>query len=77
VGTRFKDMVKMIIKIVKKGGFEFVPRPEKYINVETGDYITDITKIKNLLKWTPKISLEEGIKFTYEFYKKYHRFYWD
>jgi len=77
VGTKFRDMAKLIVEIVKSGRIEFVPWPENYINVETGDYITDITKVKKVLRWEPKISLTEGIALTYEYYKKYRNYYWN
>ena len=54
---------------------EFVEWPKDYKNIETGDYVTDITKIKNL-GWKPKTNLEEGIKKTFEYYKKYKKYYW-
>ena len=42
-------MVKTIIQSVGiKGSFQNIPWPKDYINVETGDYITNITKAKNI-----------------------------
>ncbi len=75
VGTTFRKMCETVIKVVKKGRIEFVEWPKDYKNIETGDYVTDITKIKNL-GWKPKTSLEEGIKKTFEYYKKYKKYYW-
>ncbi len=70
-GIPFIDMVKTIIKVVGKGSFQNVPWPKDYINVETGNYITNITKAKNILKWKPEIDLEEGIKMTAKYYSKH------
>jgi UDP-glucose 4-epimerase len=76
IGTSFKSMVETIVDIVKGGKLNFVPWPENYVNVETGDYITDISKIKGLTNWSPKHSLEEGIKKSYAFYKEFgHNYY--
>jgi len=75
VGTKFKDMTDSIIEIVGKGKKINVPWPENYHNIETGDYVTDISKIKKLLGWEPKISLYKGLKKTYEFYKKFGKYY--
>ena len=77
VGNKFRDMAHLVITAVRKGKIEFVPWPTNYVNVETGDYVTDITKIRRELGWTPKISLKKGIEMTYQFYKEYKRFYWD
>lgn len=75
-GTKFKDMVQTIIEVVGKGKIKNVPWPDDYQNVETGDYVTDISKIKKYLEWLPKYGLKEGIVRTVEFYKKYHDHYW-
>lgn len=75
-GTKFKDMVKNILEIVGSGNMEFSEWPENYINVETGDYISDISKITNVIEWKPKTSLKEGIQKTYTYYKKYREHYW-
>ncbi len=76
VGTKFNDMVKIIVDTVGKGKIENRPWPNDWENVETGHFIADISKIKNDLAWEPKISVEEGIKKTVEYYKKYKDYYW-
>ena len=70
-GTSFIKMVKTIIQFVGKGSFQNVPWPKNYINVETGDYITNITKAKSILKWKPEIDFEDGIKKTVDYYSKH------
>ena len=76
VGTRFRDMAETIVKTVGSGKIEFVPWPDDYVNVETGDYITDITKICNTMNWSPSTNLASGIKKTFEYYKKFKNYYW-
>jgi len=75
-GTRFKDMVQSVVETVGKGKIKFVPWPPDYLNVETGDYITDISKIKQFLGWSPKINLDEGISITVDYYYKFKKYYW-
>jgi len=70
-GITFINMVKTIIQSVGKGSFQNIPWPKDYINVETGDYITNITKAKNILNWKPEIEFEEGIRMTVEYYTKH------
>jgi UDP-glucose 4-epimerase len=69
IGTKFKDMVNTVVDVVGKGEVVYVAWPEEYLNVETGDYLTDITKISKMLDWRPLTNLREGIKKTYQFYK--------
>ena len=58
---KFKDMAKLIIKVVGKGKLRFVEWPTDAKDVETGSYISDISKIKKELGFTPKVDFEEGI----------------
>lgn len=44
--------------------------------LEPGDFVADITKIKNETKWRPKTKLSDGIKKTVEFYNKHRNHYW-
>ena len=37
------------------------------------EFVTDISKIKNITGWSPKFSIEEGIKKTYEIMKQYNQ----
>ena len=76
VGTEFRDMVKTIIDVVGSGEIKNIPWPENYINVETGDYVTDIRKICSAINWKPKIDIETGVRLTYEYYKKHKLYYW-
>lgn len=74
-GTMFKDMVNIIIDTVGAGSVEHVPWPDGYINVETGDYYLDISKITKLLGWKPTTSLTDGIRKTHAFYKQFRQHY--
>ncbi len=76
VATRFKDMVEAIIGIVGRGCVKTVPWPDNYINVETGDYITDISKLRGAIPWMPKTDLESGILATYDYYSEFSRYYY-
>lgn len=63
-GIKFKDMVAKIIKIVGKGKLTYEKWPDDYTEVETGSYVTDISKIKKDLKFIPRTSFEKGIEKT-------------
>ena len=76
VGTKFRDMVKNIADIVGSGKIEYVPWPEDYTNVETGDYVTDIGKICGAIPWKPVTDMRTGIMSTYDYYRKQRSHYW-
>jgi nucleoside-diphosphate-sugar epimerase len=60
----FIKMTKSIIKAVGKGKIKFIKWPPDFKGVETGDYVSNINKIKNELGFKPKIDFEDGIKLT-------------
>lgn len=75
-GTTFRDMVEQVVEIVGKGRIKYLPWPQDYLNVETGDYITNIEKIKTKLNWLPKTDLRKGIEKTVEYYQQFRNNYW-
>lgn len=66
--TRFRDMVSTVVNCVNRGRMEFVPWPDDYERVETGDIAVDISKLKSLTAWQPRWTLQEGIQKTFEYY---------
>ncbi len=70
-GTAFRDMVSTVLEVVGNGQMEFVPWPNNYENLETGDAIADISLIRDLTGFSPRFSLHEGTARTYEYYKKH------
>lgn len=75
VGSKFKDMVESVIRIVGTGSLEYIPWPKDYENIETGHSIADINKLKGITGYSPKYNLEKGIEKTYLYYKKsYERY---
>jgi len=75
IGTKFADMVSTVQQVVGSGQIEYVNWPESYLNVETGDYVTDISKISEMLGWRPLTGLTAGIKKTVSYYRKYKEHY--
>jgi hypothetical protein len=44
-------MIKIIIEVVGNCKYEYVEWPNNYERIETGDFIVDIEKAKNILSW--------------------------
>lgn len=57
---KVQEIAGVSLKIVKK------PLPQDDPKVRQ----PDITKAKNILEWTPKVSLDEGLRETMEYFKK-------
>jgi UDP-glucose 4-epimerase len=68
--TAFVNMVKLIIEIAGSGTWKFVPWPPERKSIEVGDIALDLGKIQKLLKWNPKVNLEEGLNRTIEYYRE-------
>lgn len=77
VGTGFRDMAEAVIAAVGSGSLAFVPWPPNYINVETGDYITDIGRIASDTNWRPSTNLVDGVRATFEYYLQHRSHYWE
>lgn len=73
--SRFSEMVRTVIDVVGKGSIEFIPWPDNYEKIETGDVSVDISKLKSVTGWQPEVPLEEGIRKTYEYYQQYGKYY--
>jgi UDP-glucose 4-epimerase len=67
------DLAKLMKKIGRfKSKIKLISCEKKYGESYDDIYrrVPDISKAKKILKWEPKISLEEGLKRTIEYYKK-------
>jgi UDP-glucose 4-epimerase len=69
VGTSLVDAAKTIVEICGRGRVEHVAWPELAARVETGDFVADISKIRQELGWTPSTPLREGLEQTVAFYR--------
>lgn len=68
-GTRLVDLARAVIEIAGGGRVEHVPWPALAQQVETGDFIADISRIERELGWRPTIALREGLNRTVAFYR--------
>ncbi|MCX5778179.1 MAG: NAD-dependent epimerase/dehydratase family protein [Elusimicrobia bacterium] len=71
-----KDIVEQMIQIHGSGSYEIVPFPPDSKSIEIGDYIADYSKFSKATGWIPKVKLSEGIRNTFQYYKKNKQYYW-
>ncbi len=76
VGTPFREMVINVAECVPHTAVQEVPWPADRYLVETGDYISDISRIQAATGWTPEVTLREGIERTVAFYRENKHQYW-
>ena len=70
------DLVETMIDVYGKGNYELIPFKDDLKKIEIGDYIANYEKIKSAVEWEPKVSLEEGLQSSFDYYEKYKEHYW-
>lgn len=68
--TSLIEAVKTIQKHIPGTRYEQIEWPSLEKKIETGDYYSDISKIKQDSSWRPAIDLEQGIKITAKAYQQ-------
>jgi nucleoside-diphosphate-sugar epimerase len=66
-GTSLADMARTIIGAVGGGRIEHVVWPRLAEQIETGDFVADVTRIRNEIGWAPQTSFTDGIEQTVAF----------
>lgn len=72
-GISLREAAEIIHKFVPKTIVNFKPWPEIDSKIETGDYISDISKFTQATQWQPTIDFETGIQNTITFYESAKR----
>jgi UDP-glucose 4-epimerase len=63
--TRLRDMAQAVVDTVGSGALQDVPWPVQAEAIETGDYVTDLSKVSQVLGWHPTTGLAEGLASTW------------
>jgi UDP-glucose 4-epimerase len=58
------------------GSYRIVPFPEDRKAIDIGDYVGDYRAIHDLLGWQPRVSLEEGLVRTLDYFREHGSRYW-
>lgn len=59
--ARLIDLARAVVNAVGHGEIQTVPWPQGARQVETGDYLADISRITSLTGWRPRTALQEGV----------------
>lgn len=68
-GMRMTDVAHLIVQIARSGRIEHAPWPPLAEQIETGDFVADISRVRDELGWAPRVPLAEGIERTVAFYR--------
>jgi len=70
------DFVKKAITVASMGSYEHIDFPKERKVIEVGNYVADISKIKEATGWEPNCSVNDGLIKTMEYYKRNKKYYW-
>ncbi len=68
--STFLEVAQLIQEILPGTRFEFTDFTPERKAQEPGDFVSDISKIRRLLRWEPRVGLREGLARTVEFYRE-------
>jgi UDP-glucose 4-epimerase len=69
IGTPIVDMARAIVEIAGGGRVEFTAWPPLAEQIETGDFVADIARIRRDTAWEPRVTLADGLQRTIAHYK--------
>lgn len=76
MGTPFAEMARIIAELIPGTEIKQVEWPASRYFVETGDYISNISKLTQACGWRPRTSIGEGIARTIDYYQRHCSRYW-
>jgi UDP-glucose 4-epimerase len=68
-GTRMIDLANAIVSIAGTGRVEHAEWPPLARQIETGDFVADVSKISDEIGWTPAVPLRTGLERTLAHYR--------
>jgi UDP-glucose 4-epimerase len=70
------ESARAVLAAAGRGQLRQVEFPAEQRRIEVGDYYADFGKIEAALGWTPRVSFEEGLRRTVEYYQAHRSDYW-
>jgi UDP-glucose 4-epimerase len=68
--STFLEVAEILRELVPGTEIEFTDFTPERRAQEPGDFVSDITKIRGMLGWEPRVSLREGLSRTADFYRE-------
>ena len=65
-----EDTAKIMYQKTKVGDYQMIPFPEDRKAIDVGDFICDYSAFRDQFGWEPKVSFEDGIQRSLEYFQK-------
>ncbi|GFK93821.1 dTDP-L-rhamnose 4-epimerase [Fundidesulfovibrio magnetotacticus] len=74
--SHFRELAETIARVEPGASWRYTPFSAERKAQEPGDFYSDITKIRTLTGWQPRVDLEEGVRRTLDYYRQHKARYW-
>ncbi len=68
--------VKLLLRLTDRGSYRIVPFPPEKKAIDIGSVYSSAEKFNGATGWKARVSLEEGLVRTIEYYRRHHAHYW-
>jgi UDP-glucose 4-epimerase len=68
--------VQLLLRITGRGSYRIVPFPAEKRAIDIGSVYTSAAKFNAVSGWKPRVTLEEGLSRTVEYYRRHRAHYW-
>ena len=74
---RFSTLARTLERLCAGCSWHFAPFTPERAAQEPGDFYSDISKIRRVVGWEPRTTLEDGLRSTLEYYRQHRDQYWE
>ena len=66
-------LAKLLVEVSGVGSYRLVPFPQERRAIDIGDYVGDFTRIRERLRWAPRVRLREGLERSLAYLREHGR----
>jgi len=70
-----QETARIMCEDLKGATYELIPFPEERKAIDVGDFISDYSTFQSSFGWNPNVSFTEGIKTSFDYFRKEHQYY--
>ena len=64
-----RDLVQLLIKVAGGGSVRYVDWPQEKKAIDIGSFYSDSTRFSRAVGWSPRVSLEDGLRRSVDYYR--------